>query len=229
MKPHPLGYLIESDDVAVFFGNRLSTPESLTRSFTNFSFAYLQQTHSDIVVCRQDAMANPEGDAHLTERRRIALCVRTADCLPVLLHDPETNFVAAIHAGWRGVENEIIRKTCQKLKEAGSTLSHARAWIGPHIGAASFEVGLDVAARLQAVFERVRSFAAVQDVVLSKGTPGKAHVGLLPIAQAQLHAEGIASRLQASVNVDTFTSHQHASFRRDAAHSGRQISLIALK
>ena len=75
------------------------------------------QTHSDIirVVTAADAAgidhyAYPESDALITNDPGTALWVFTADCTPILLHDPVTGAVGAVHAGWRGTANGIVAK-----------------------------------------------------------------------------------------------------------------------
>jgi len=227
MKPHALGHILETDNVTVFFGDRMSSPEKLAPAFPHFSYVYLNQTHSDIVV-EADQAAVLSGDAHLTSAPGRALCIRTADCLPVMIYDPDTDFIAAIHAGWRGIENEIVRKSCARLRALGSALTQARAWIGPHIEAKSFEVGRDVAARLSSRFAAVRDFSDTDGVILPHANSEKAFVDLLSIARAQLHAEGIKPDRQRSLPIDTFASPQHASFRRDAGAAGRQVSFVAI-
>lgn len=232
-KPHPLGHVIERRELTVFFGNRLATPEAITNAFPEYAFAYLNQTHSDVVVLASPSSlpsdSPPEADAHISRSKRLALCIKTADCLPVMIHDPTSGLIAAIHAGWRGIENEIILKTCARLTAEGATLNEARAWIGPHIGAESFVVDKDVADRLAARFEAVRSHATTAQVKLEEPNPLKARIDLWAIASAQLASKGIAHDAIVSIKTDTVTSIDHASFRRDRDSAGRQVSFIALK
>lgn len=228
---HSLGHVSERNERTVFFGGRDSTLERLKSAFPDYEFVILKQTHSDIVrvstgPCPPQSF---EGDAHWTRAKRLALCVRTADCLPILIHDPETGSVAAIHAGWRGIENEIIRKTCVQLQAEGSTLGRAIAWLGPHIEAKSFEVGLDVAAKLEARFDAVRGFSGLTTALLPHADSAKKRVDLLAIASGQLRSCGFEPERMSVLAIDTFTSNEHASFRRDKTDSGRQISFIALK
>lgn len=229
LNPHSLGHVYEDADVTVFFGNRFSGRESLTMSFPDYSLMLLNQTHSDVVVESPFTGPAPEADAHITSTKRVALCVRTADCLPVLIHDPEIGQIAAIHAGWRGIENGIILKTAIELKSRGSTLQRARAWIGPHIGVESFEVGRDVAQKLAATFEAVRGYSNEADCVHSHPDQEKARVDLLEIACAQLRASGIELERMTELAIDTVKSADHESFRRDRSTAGRQLSFICLK
>lgn len=227
-RTHALGHVIEIADVTIFFGNRESTPENLSTAFPDYNLARLNQTHSDIVIVHQPGLS-PEGDAHCTNRRKVALCIRTADCLPVMIHDPESGWIAAIHAGWRGIENEIIVKTCTRLRELGATLKGAYAWIGPHIGVESFEVGRDVGAQLEARFDAVRGFVSKTTALVAHANSEKTYVDLLLIARAQLYSQGLTPETTKELAIDTFTSADHASYRRDPKSGGRQISFIALR
>ncbi|MBQ8796887.1 MAG: peptidoglycan editing factor PgeF [Oscillospiraceae bacterium] len=110
------------------------------------------QIHSDIVraVTSADAAgidhhAYPECDALITNEPGVALFVFTADCTPILLHDPVTGAVGAVHAGWRGTAGAIVSKTVEKMVALyGCDPKNIRAAIGPNIGFCCFETDADV-------------------------------------------------------------------------------------
>ena len=118
------------------------------------------QTHSDIVrrVTSRDARGidhrdYPEADALITDQPGVALWVFTADCTPILLHDPVTGAVGAVHAGWRGTAAKIAGKTARAMVEAfGCKPENIRAAIGPNIGMCCFETDGDVPAAMLAAF-----------------------------------------------------------------------------
>lgn len=226
---HDLGSAFEDSLITAFFGDRRSTPEALAMAFPDFQFVGLKQTHSDIVIRTPYEGEPPEGDAHYTKEKKIALVIRTADCVPVLIHDADSGFIAAIHAGWRGVENEIIRHAGRRLHAHGTDLKRARAWIGPHIGVDSFEVGEDVAAKLEARLDAVRAHTDIATVVHPHHEAGKKRVDLLAIVRAQLGSIGIERERRIEHVIDTRMSPDHESFRRDREKATRQISFIALK
>jgi polyphenol oxidase len=228
-EPHSLGTVFTNNDVTVFFGDRRSTPEALAAAFPDFNLMGPKQTHSDIIVRTPFGDVQPEGDAHFTTERRIALSIRTADCVPVMIHDPDSGAIAAIHAGWRGVENEIVRKTGKKLHELGTDLKRAHAWVGPHIGLESFEVGEDVALKLEARFDAVRAHTDVATAIHAHPSAGKKRVDLLSIVRAQLASIGIEKERTIEHAIDTYMSTEHESFRRDRERATRQISFIALR
>lgn len=226
---HDLGVVFEDAHVTAFFGDRRSTPDALSLAFPDFTFIGLKQTHSNVVIRSPYEGAMPEGDAHFTNQKKLALSIRTADCVPVLIHDLDSGFIAAIHAGWRGVENEIIRQTGRRLHEVGTNLKSARAWIGPHIGVQSFEVGDDVAARLEARFDAVRAHSDLESVIHDHDEAGKKRIDLVSVVRAQLGSVGIDRERTIEHVVDTVRSSNHESFRRDRDKATRQISFIALK
>ena len=117
-----------------------------------------RQTHSDIVRAVTAADANgpchrdyPECDGLVTNTPGVALLVFTADCTPILLHDPVTGAVGAVHAGWRGTVQAIAAQAVEAMAEHyGSKPENIRAAIGPNIGACHFETHRDVPDGLRA-------------------------------------------------------------------------------
>ena len=116
-------------------------------------FVLTKQIHSDIVVKvgRADRGkhmiegASPECDALITNEPGVALVVFTADCTPILLHDPVTGAVGAAHAGWRGTAMGIEGKTAEAMvRQYGCDPKNIRAAIGPNIGFCCFETDRDV-------------------------------------------------------------------------------------
>ena len=104
------------------------------------------QTHSVKVACIDDpgiAREQLEGvDALVTNLRGVAIGVRTADCIPVLLYDPVRGAIGAAHSGWRGTVNMIAKKTVvEMVRLFGCSPSDIRAVIGPGIGFDTFQVG----------------------------------------------------------------------------------------
>lgn len=111
-----------------------------------------RQTHSDIVRvvakadrCGIDHRNYPEADALVTCDPGTALMIFTADCTPMLFHDPVTGAVGAAHAGWRGTAAQIGAKCVETMVQAfGCRPENIRAAIGPNIGYCHFETDGDV-------------------------------------------------------------------------------------
>ena len=230
---HQLGDAFENSKITAFFGHRGADSAALQSSFPDFTLSSLKQTHSDHVVSAASVIRSGEpvdADAQFTNEKRVALCIRSADCIPVLIHDPDSGYVAAIHAGWRGVANSIIVKTANVLKAKGpSDLSRAQAWIGPHIMTESFEVDDEVAAQLELSFDSVRGFSPESTSIVQTADDLKKHVSLIRIARAQLLSVGISRERTTELLINTMSSVRHESFRRDRELGGRQTSFIALK
>lgn len=126
-----------------------------------------RQTHSDIVrvVSRRDCNGPfhrdyPACDALVTNSPGVTLTVFTADCTPLLFHDPVTGAVGAAHAGWRGTVAAIGPKTAAAMIENfGCKAENIRVAIGPNIGFCHFETDSDVPDALFAAFgEEIRPF-----------------------------------------------------------------------
>ncbi len=84
-------------------------------------------------------------DALMTNLKGVCIGVSTADCIPVLIHDPRRHVTAAIHAGWRGTVARIVEKTLLAMKASyGTEAEEAVAIIGPGISLKNFEVGQEV-------------------------------------------------------------------------------------
>ena len=118
------------------------------------------QTHSDIVrvVDRDDCNGcfirnYPECDGLVTNTPGLTLTVFTADCTPLLFHDPVTGAVGAAHAGWRGTASQIGAKVVRAMAENfGCRPENIRAAIGPNIGLCHFETDADVPEAMIAAF-----------------------------------------------------------------------------
>ena len=100
---------------------------------------WLEQIHSNIVVEASNDLILPKADASFSNNKDVVCVVMTADCLPVLRCSKDGTKIAAIHAGWRGLESGIISNTVAALKT-----KELIVWLGAAIGAECFEVGDDV-------------------------------------------------------------------------------------
>lgn len=105
---------------------------------------WLTQVHgTDVLILPNDQREDSQADAAVTREKNTVLAVQTADCLPILLCDRAGSVVAAIHAGWRGLCHGIIENTILAMACSPQDIY---AWLGPAIGPAAFEVGVDVRA-----------------------------------------------------------------------------------
>ncbi len=168
--------------------------------------------------CEADALVARAADG------AIAVGIRTADCVPVLVADVATGDVAAIHAGWRGVVRGVIPAALAQLCGGpGARGAELVAAIGPCIGPCCFEVGADVAAEIAAAARG----AAV--IVVAEHGP-KAHVDLRAAVRAQLVFAGVgAARIEDVTGCTKHEPERFHSFRRDGKSSGRMLAAIATR
>ncbi len=105
-----------------------------------------RQTHtSNVAVVNQIDSSYPDTDALVAFDREIAVGVRTADCVPVLISAPDIKAVAAIHAGWKGTVGKIVGNTVALLKKYGADAAKMYAAIGPSICGKCYEVSEELA------------------------------------------------------------------------------------
>ena len=163
-----------------------------------------------------------EADALLAAQGGLAIGVRVADCVPVLLADAKSGDAAAIHAGWRGTVRGVVESGVRALLDAGSGEPTAlRAAIFPHIGRCCFEVGEDVALELLAA-------TPGSDASVIDRTRARPHVDLTAIVSAKLHALGVAAdAIDVVAGCTRCEPELFFSFRRDGKQSGRHLAVIA--
>ncbi|HEY2358590.1 MAG TPA: peptidoglycan editing factor PgeF [Phenylobacterium sp.] len=85
----------------------------------------------------------PQADAVVSATPGVVCAALAADCAPILLADPQARIVAAAHAGWKGALGGVVEATVARMVELGAQRSRLRAAVGPCIGPASYEVGLE--------------------------------------------------------------------------------------
>jgi len=115
------------------------------------------QVHSGEVVIaqapRQPHVAHQKADAILTNQPGVALFMRFADCVPILLYDPVRRVIGIAHAGWQGTLKGVARNAVQRMQQVfGSLPADILAAIGPSIAAHHYPVGAEVAAQAAQVF-----------------------------------------------------------------------------
>lgn len=107
---------------------------------------WLSQVHGTQVheVTDREAVAVPiVADASVTTLPAVVLSILTADCLPVLIADLDGRVVGAAHAGWRGLADGVLEATARSMRSRVAD-ARLRAWIGPAIHQALYEVGEEV-------------------------------------------------------------------------------------
>jgi len=186
----------------------------------------LHQIHgTDVAVAGPEGWSErPRADAAVTADPSVALGVLTADCAPILLHDPEARVIGAAHAGWRGALAGVVETTLDAMENLGARRASVNAVVGPTISQRAYEVGpefLDAFRAEEQGFER--HFAP--------GQGDRLHFDLPGFVLARLRAAGVAEA--AWVGACTFSDPDRFFSYRRATHAGepdygRLISAIRL-
>jgi YfiH family protein len=198
------------------FGTRTSPPPT--------GLVSARQVHGTRVarVDFPDAVVG-EADALLCTAAGVAVGVRTADCVPVLLSSATGELVAAVHAGWRGLAAGVVAAGLDAFRAAGGDPEQAVAVIGPSVGGCCYEVDGPVLGALRARFEAELDREAVAT------RPGHARIDLGRLVRSDL-ARGLPDsaigRIEACTQCDARRFH---SYRRDGANSGRLVHWIATR
>ncbi len=223
------GGVSASPDAAADFAllrDPLALAENLARlgaavGFDPAAIFQVKQVHGSTV---REAEGDPlalrelEGDAVIASCPRIAVGVRVADCVPVLVGDTTSGHAFAIHAGWRGVVNGVVGEALSR-REGGRRVGA----IGPCIGACCFEVSEDVA-------EQIARAARAPSIITSRHGDGKAKVDLRAAVRAQLRRAGLRDEDIDDVGgCSRCDAERYHSYRRDGDASGRMLAVIVAR
>ncbi|RBW43403.1 peptidoglycan editing factor PgeF [Psychromonas sp. B3M02] len=184
-------------------------------------FCWLNQTHSNrLIKVSASTKQGIDADASWTTSTERTCVVMTADCLPVLITDQQGSFVAAIHAGWRGLYDGIIENSITTIrKELEIPSQQLLVWLGPCIGPEAFEVG-DEVRRLFVEHEPSATHAFIA------GSPGKWFADLHALARLRL--TGFPGVNISATPLCTYNDpHLFYSYRRDG-QTGRLATFIYL-
>lgn len=175
---------------------------------------WLEQVHGTAVVDATQAAAECRADASIAVQPGVVCVVMTADCLPLLLCDKAGSRVAAVHAGWRGLESGVIEATVKRLGVAPGELL---VWLGPAIGPEAFEVGDEVRAAFVA-----HDLAAA--AAFKPSPAGRWLADLYTLAHQRLAGCGVQAVYGGGLCTYSDAARFY-SYRRDGA-TGRMASLI---
>jgi len=164
---------------------------------------------------------SPQADAAWVCKPGAAVAFTTADCLPIILANEQVRYAAAIHAGWRSLAKGIIAAAFAALPRDVSSVGTFKAWIGPAISAADYEV--DTATRRRFLDRDPALAEYFQPTSL-----GHYQADLKGIAIRDLLANGVAAEDIAVYPGSTFLAVNLHSARRDGAASGRMATLVGI-
>ena len=181
-------------------------------------FARLSQVHGDEVLVVEEAQplhGVPSADALVTTTPRVGLMIRAADCVPLVLADARAGVVGVAHAGRLGMVLDVTTRAVEAMEARGASRADLRAWVGPHVCGACYEVPATMREQVCAVVPEAWAET-------SWGTPS---VDVGRAVRAQLDRAGVAA---AEVGGCTREEPSLPSYRRDGADSGRLAGLVWL-
>jgi len=170
---------------------------------------------------RGTSLAVADADALVTATPGVLLGVLLADCVPVVLWDPQRVVVAVAHAGWRGTVAHVAAATVRTMVDRfGCDPAALRAGIGPSIGPVSYEVGDDVATAACAAYPEV------PDVLHPHGA--RRTFDLWRANTLDLLAAGVRAEHIECTRTDTFTTTGRFFSHRAGAPTGRFMAFASL-
>ena len=140
---------------------------------------WLKQVHSNNVISADDYHPETAADGIVTHKHSLVLTILTADCLPILFFQPDTNAIGACHAGWQGLAKNIIKNTIDKLNGKPSNIY---CWIGPGISKKNYQTNQEIANQ-------------VLSTINLKTHHNNPHINLKNIAKLQLLQLGVKNIL----------------------------------
>jgi YfiH family protein len=163
------------------------------------------------------------GDALITNKRKLPIAVLTADCAPILIHDEDNKMIAAIHAGWKGAYNGIIKNVINFMIKKGCSPKNITVAIGPCISINNYEVKED--------FKKKFIKKDKQNIIFFKRTKNKNYFNLNKYIYFQLKSLNI--KKIDIINKDTFNAKNNffsarRSISRNECDYGRNISIIMI-
>lgn len=186
----------------------------------------LHQVHgTDVAVAGPEGWTErPRADAAVTATPGVALGILTADCAPVLFHDPDAGVIGAAHAGWRGAVDGVVEATLSAMERLGARTDRVRAAVGPTISQRAYEVGAEF-------LDRFRAEGDGSERYFSQGNGDRFRFDLPGFVLGRLRAAGVAEAEWIGActyaDPDRFFSYRRATHAGEPDY-GRLISAIRL-
>ena len=164
-------------------------------------------------------------DGLITAERNVPLCVFTADCVPVLFHEPDAGVVCAVHSGWKGTVADMMGAAVSAIAAFGGRPERLRAAIGPAISRCCFETGPEV----KEAVEKLLGADAEGLCPPETGVPGKFMVDLKETNRRRLLQLGLrAENIDVSPDCTMCRSDVYWSHRATGGRRGTMASIIML-
>lgn len=208
------GHIFQNDSLLVFFGKKPATLEHLKQEFPSLQFCTLNQIHSSLCVTAKPG-EEQKADAHFTYDRNLAVTIKTADCVPLFIYCPTTDTILGIHAGWRGLKDEIIKHSIAKAFPY-SNKQLLQTWVGPFIHPLNYEFGKN----------ELEDLRVVSPPIYYAQNAGQYFLDLKAIVSHQLQTCGLDLGRCTYLDIDTFSSKDHYSYREGKGTDQRLYHFI---
>lgn len=195
-----------------------ATAANLARLLADFApgaaLADMRQVHGATVATVDGSGDRPDADGLVTTSPDVVLLVRVADCVPVLLADPDAGVLGVAHAGRPGLAAGVVPATVARMRELGA--AEITAWVGPHVCGGCYEVP-------EAMREEVGDLVPAAVATTTWGTPSlDIGAGIrAQLADAEAAVVDLARCTRESADL--------YSYRRDGARAGRLGGLVRLR
>ncbi|MBM3505126.1 MAG: peptidoglycan editing factor PgeF [Alphaproteobacteria bacterium] len=214
-----------NDDRAIVERNRALALERL--GLAAGRLCTVHQVHGTAVAHADGPWTStaPVADAVITTVPGLAVAVLTADCVPVLLAEPDAGIVGAVHCGWKGTLSGVLEAALEAIEARGGQRTRLIAAVGPAIAQPSYEVGVELEQQFTAA-------DPASDRFFRAGRSPRHRQFDLPgyvVERLRRNAAAVIER----IDHDTYSDPQRFySFRRTTHRGepdyGRQLSAIAL-
>jgi len=184
----------------------------------------VQMHGCQILLCSGTGRMHKEQADILLSGDGNAVAVRVADCTPILLADPVTGLVAAVHAGWRGTAEGVAAHAMESMLHAGAKTDNILACIGPCIGPCCFQIGLETADALRCSSPDAEPFVQNRD---GKYFADLSALNRLQLVQAGIRQANIEQLVKGSAACTCCNTQHFFSYRRDGQASGRHLAIVA--
>jgi len=209
------GFFTKRSPALSLFKDRRNTFRGL---FSIKDTVIMDQEHGDEIHVIKDGERPRRGDGVILVERNVAGIIKTADCLAVIVVEPDYPMAAIVHAGWRGTAQKITQKAVEKMVRLGAQRDKMTALFGPSIRSCCYEVGEDVCD----IFKK-EGFS--EEVFKKKNN--SVHLDLRQ-ANAELLTEAGVDRIYDTGLCTCCTDGIFASYRR-GDRALRQINFVSLK
>jgi YfiH family protein len=223
---------------------QISTQNQLIKTLSGktLPLVLLNQTHSEKIYCLDRFIPDDSiktADALITRLPEILLGIQVADCLSILVADPSSRVIAAIHAGWRGLLKGVVPKTISLMQSNYSVNpKNCIAVIGPSIGSCCYQVGDEVANAFLELFKKqggifdpkVNSLPHSMELYNRPiYNPKTRTLNLSAACRFQLQSCGLTPDKVSSDPPCTFCHNKvFFSYRRGKGRTGRMLAIIGL-